>query len=154
MDNIEGGDVSLESFVAEVTGMVREILEGNLNIPSDIPGLERRKEPDGEIVETPCPLNCGANARRFAGKYGFFWKCRCSPDVVFKDVDGVPVIKEARIEAQCPVKADKTGKGCSGKAVRFVSKKDGRLFWKCDKCGAFFDDIDGKPAIREKKGKK
>jgi hypothetical protein len=70
------------------------------------------------------------------------------PDVIFKDVDGVPAIKEARFEAPCPVK------GCSGKAVRLVSKKDGRLFWKCDKCGGFFDDVDGKPAIREKKGKK
>jgi DNA topoisomerase-3 len=154
MDSIESGGVSLESFVAEVAGMVREILEDDLNVPSDIPGLERRKEADGEIVEAPCPMNCGANARRFAGKYGFYWKCRCSPDVVFKDADGVPVIKEARVEAPCPAKAGKTGKGCFGKAVRLTSKKDGRIFWKCDKCGGFFDDMDGKPAIREKKGKK
>jgi hypothetical protein len=128
--------------------MVREILEGNLNIPSGIPGLERRKEPDGEVVEAPCPMGCGANARRFSGKYGFYWKCNCSPDVVFKDVDGVPVIKEARVEAPCPVK------DCSGKAVRLANKKDGRLFWLCHKCGSFFDDSDDKPVIREKKRKK
>jgi DNA topoisomerase-3 len=154
MGDIESGGVSLESFVSEVASMVREILEDDQNVPSDIPGLERRKEIDGEIVEAPCPMGCGANARRFSGKYGFYWKCNCSPDVVFKDVDGVPVIKEARVEAPCPAKVGKTGKECSGKAVRLVSKKDGRIFWKCDKCGNFFDDVDGKPAIREKKAKK
>jgi hypothetical protein len=148
MADIESGGVSLESFVAEVAGMVREILSGSLNVPSDISCLERRKEPDGEIIEAPCPLNCGANARRFLGKYGFYWKCRCSPDVVFKDEGGVPAVKESRVEAPCPVK------GCSGKAVRLASKKDGRLFWKCQKCGGFYDDADGKPAIREKKEKK
>jgi hypothetical protein len=148
MDGMETGGVSLESFVAEVVGMVREILEDDLNVPSDIPGLERRKEPDGEIVEAPCPLGCGANARRFSGKYGFYWKCHCSPDVIFKDVDGVPTVKESRVETPCPVK------GCSGKAVRLLSKKDGRPFWKCQKCGQFFDDADWKPAIREKKEKK
>jgi DNA topoisomerase-3 len=148
MSDIEGGGVSLESFVAEVADMVREILEGNLNIPSDIPGLERKKEPDGEIIEAPCPPGCGAKARRFSGKYGFYWKCLCSPDVFFKDSDGVPVIKEARVETPCPAR------GCSGKAVRLLSKKDGRPFWKCPKCGKFFDEADGKPAIREKKEKK
>jgi hypothetical protein len=148
MDDIEGGGISLESFVAEVADMVREILEGDLNIPPDIPGLERRKEPDGEIVESPCPLNCGRNARRYKGKFGFFWKCACSPDSTFRDVDGVPAIKEARVETPCPAK------GCSGKAVRLSSKKDGRPFWKCPKCGKFFDDADGKPVVREKSGKK
>jgi DNA topoisomerase-3 len=148
MSDIEGGGVSLDSFVAEVAGMVREILSGNLNVPSDITGLERRKEFGGEVVEAPCPLGCGADARRFSGKYGFYWKCLCSPDVIFKDVDGIPVVKESRAEAPCPVK------GCSGKAVRLISKKDGRSFWKCPKCEKFFDDNDGKPSIREKKGKK
>jgi hypothetical protein len=147
MSDIERGGVSLESFISEVANMVREILSGSLNVPSDIPGLERRKEPDGEIVEAPCPLGCGANARRFSGKYGFYWKCHCSADVVFKDVDGVPVVKESRVEAPCPAKR------CSGKAVRLVSKKDGRPFWKCSKCGKFFDDADGKPVIREKGNK-
>jgi uncharacterized C2H2 Zn-finger protein len=56
-------------------------------------------------------------------------------------------VKESRAEAPCPVK------GCSGKAVRLSSKKDGRAFWKCPKCGKFFDDAEGKPVIREKKGK-
>jgi hypothetical protein len=148
MSDIEGGGVSLDSFVAEVADMVREILSGSLNVPSDIPGLERRKEPDGEIVEAPCPLDCGANARRFSGKYGFYWKCHCSADVVFKDVDGVPVVKESRVETPCPVK------GCSGNAVRLVSKKDGRMFWKCGVCSNFFDDLDGIPAMREKRGGK
>jgi DNA topoisomerase-3 len=148
MGDIESGGVSLESFVSEVAGMVREILTDNLRVPLDIPGLERRKEIDGEIIEAPCPMGCGANARRFSGKYGFYWKCNCSPDVVFKDVDGVPVIKEARVEAPCPVK------DCSGKAVRLANKKDGRLFWLCHKCGSFFDDSDDKPVIREKKRKK
>jgi hypothetical protein len=58
----------LKSFVDEVADMVREILAGSLDIPSDIPGLERRKELDGEIVEALCPMGCGAKARRFSGK--------------------------------------------------------------------------------------
>ena len=74
--------------------MVREILLGSMNIPSDISGLERKKEFDGEIIESPCPLGCGANARRFTGKYGFYWKCRCSSDVFFKDVDEIPVVMD------------------------------------------------------------
>jgi DNA topoisomerase-3 len=148
MDDIEGGGASLESFVAEVANMVRKILEGDLNIPPDIPGLERKKKPDGKIAEAPCPLGCGGKARRFVGKYGFFWKCACSPNAIFKDVDGVPVAREARVEAMCPAK------DCKGKAIRLVSKKDGRSFWKCGKCGKFFDDADGKPLVREKSGKK
>jgi hypothetical protein len=148
MADIENGGVSLESFVAEVAGMVREILEDDLCIPPDIPGLERKKEPGGEIIEAPCPLGCGANARRFSGKYGFYWKCLCSPDVIFKDADGAPAVKKARVETPCPTK------GCFGKAVRLSSKKDGWPFWKCQKCGKFFDDAEGKPAMREKKEKK
>jgi hypothetical protein len=59
MSDIENGGVSLYSFVAEVADMVREILSGNLNVPSDIPGLERRKKFDGEIVEAPCRWAAG-----------------------------------------------------------------------------------------------
>jgi DNA topoisomerase-3 len=145
MGDIEGGGVSLDSFVEEVADMVRDIMADDLRVPLDIPGLERRNEPDGETVEAQCPLNCGANARRFSGKYGFYWKCACSPDVIFKDIDGTPAVKESRVEAPCPAK------GCSGKAVRLQSKKDGRAFWKCRKCGAFFDDAEGKPKTREAK---
>jgi DNA topoisomerase-3 len=147
MSDIEAGRASMESFIEEVAGMVREIISDTLNIPGDVPGLERRNTASGEVIESPCPL-CGKNARRYEGKYGAFWKCACSPDITFKDVDGVPVVKEARTEAACPAK------GCKGKAVRLVSKKDNRVFWKCDKCGNFFDDTDDKPAIRERKEKK
>jgi transposase-like protein len=107
-----------------------------------------KKEWAGEIVEAPCPLKCGKNARRFEGKYGYYWKCLCSPDVTFKDVDGAPAAREERTEAKCPVS------GCKGKAVRLVGKKDGGAFWKCGVCGNFFDDADGKPALREKRGAK
>jgi DNA topoisomerase-3 len=140
MDEIQGG-ASLESFVAEVVDMAREIVSGSLNIPPDIPGLERKKETARVIIEAPCPLDCGNNARRFEGKFGLFWKCECSPDITFKDVNGSPVVREARIEVACPAQ------GCKGSAVRFTSKKDGRPFWKCAKCGQFFDDVDGKPAV-------
>jgi Zn-finger protein len=68
--------------------------------------------------------------------------------VTFRDADGAPAAREARTEAKCPVK------GCSGKAVSLMSKKDGRPFWKCQKCGNFLDDVDGKPAIREKREEK
>jgi DNA topoisomerase-3 len=111
---------------------------------NDVGGIPTpKKEWTGEVVEATCPLGCGRNARRFSGRYGPYWKCLCSPDVTFKDVDGQPAVKEQRAEAHCPVK------GCKGKAIRLTSKKDGRPFWKCDKCGNFFDDKDEKPAIRE-----
>jgi transposase-like protein len=193
MTDIEDGSVSLESFIAEVADMVRDIISERLDVPADIsvPGMTRRhrcptegcegflrhiekpgkspffscfvchatfndvdgapapkKEWTGEIVEAPCPFGCGRNARRFSGRYGNYWKCLCSPDATFKDVEGKPEIKEQRTEASCPVK------GCKGKAVRFTGKKGGRLFWKCGKCGKFFDDGNGQPILREAHGER
>lgn len=145
MSEIEEGSASLDDFVSEVVDMVKEITSGKLNIPDDIPGMERKKVLPGEVTEAPCPLECGKKARCFVGKYGPFWKCICSPDVTFRDIGGVPAVREERIEENCPTK------GCKGVTVRLVSKKDNRLFWKCAKCGNFFDDADGKPEIREKK---
>jgi DNA topoisomerase-3 len=117
------------------------------------------RERDGEpapisantgVIEADCPLGCGKKARRFDGKYGPFWKCFCSPNVKFKDVDGKPAAPEKRaplVSAKCPVK------GCKGMAEQHRAKNDGRLFWKCEACGNYFDDADGKPVVREKKGK-
>ena len=81
------------------------------------------------------------------GQYGFFWKCDCSPETTFKDTDGKPEIREARLKAKCPVK------GCKGAVERHKAKSDGRLFWKCGACGSYFDDAEGKPVVREKKVK-
>jgi DNA topoisomerase-3 len=107
-----------------------------------------RKEKLQELAEAPCPMNCGGKAQKYEGKYGYFWKCQCSPGVIFKDDNGVPAVREARIDAPCPVKS------CKGKAVRFERKSDNRPFWKCTVCGNFFDDIDGVPILREKKEKR
>jgi DNA topoisomerase-3 len=190
MDEIQGGSASLDNFVAEVAGMVGEIVSGNLEVPSVIPGMERlkkcpevscngylrhikdvktpffacpvchatfsdsggepvpKKEKLPELAEHPCPMNCGGMAKKYQGKYGYFWKCSCSPGVIFGDADGVPAVREIRADAPCPVK------GCKGKAVRFERKSDNRPFWKCPVCGNFFDDIDGVPALREKKEKR
>jgi DNA topoisomerase-3 len=104
----------------------------------------------GEVVEADCPLGCGKKARRFDGKYGPFWKCFCSPNVKFKDVDGKPAVPEKRppaVTAKCPVKK------CKGTAVQHRAKIDGHLFWKCETCKNFFDDDDGKLVIREKQAK-
>jgi DNA topoisomerase-3 len=144
MSDIEGG-APLEPFISEVVGMVKDITSRDLNIPHDIQGMERKREPGEGIAEAPCPLGCGSNARRFDGKYGLFWKCRCSPNSTFRDENGAPVLKEKRTESKCPLP------GCKGTAKRLAGKKDGRLFWVCDLCGSFFDDIDGVPFIREKK---
>jgi DNA topoisomerase-3 len=117
------------------------------------------RERDGEpapistntgVIEADCPLGCGKKARRFEGKYGPFWKCFCSPNVKFKDVEGKPAAPEERapvVSAQCPVKK------CKGTAVQYRAKSDGRAFWKCETCKNFFDDADGKPVIREKRAK-
>jgi DNA topoisomerase-3 len=119
---------------------------------NDVNGIpapkKERSDDSGEIIEAPCPLACGKNALRYEGKYGPFWKCACSPDVTFKDVAGAPVLREARVEVPCPAT------GCKGKAIRLMGKKNGRLFWKCGACGNFFDDRDGKPALRKGKSKK
>ncbi|MDR2179833.1 MAG: DNA topoisomerase 3 [Synergistaceae bacterium] len=112
---------------------------------------EREGEPaptsaGSEVIEADCPLGCGKKARRFDGKYGHFWKCFCSPNVKFKDVDGKPAVPEERapsVSAKCPVKR------CKGTAVQYRAKADGRLFWKCETCKNFFDDADGKPVVRE-----
>ncbi|MDR1620897.1 MAG: hypothetical protein LBS00_00825, partial [Synergistaceae bacterium] len=111
--------------------------------------LERLRT-DGEkseIVEADCPRGCGGKARRLNGPYGFFWKCDCSPELVFRDVDGKPMMREERPKAKCPVK------GCKGMAEQHKAKSDGRLFWRCGACGNYFDDAEGKPVVREKKGK-
>jgi hypothetical protein len=100
------------------------------------------------VIEADCPLGCGKKARRFEGKYGLFWKCFCSPNVKFKDVDGKPVVPEERtptVSAKCPVKQ------CKGTAVRYTAKSDDRPFWKCETCKNFFDDADGKPVVRERR---
>jgi DNA topoisomerase-3 len=76
---------------------------------NDVGGVPTpKKEWSGEIVEAACPLGCGHNARRFSGRYGYYWKCLCSPDATFKDANGQPEIREQRTEAPCPVK------GCKG----------------------------------------
>jgi DNA topoisomerase-3 len=144
MTRIEKGELSLESFVGEVAGMVEEIVKEPLHVPeiSDLP--KKKKRPAGETIEADCPLGCGNKARRYAGKYGYFWKCSCSPDVIFKDAGGVPAVKEERLKAPCPVKA------CKGTAER-IQKKDNSFFWKCQVCQNFFDDENGQPLIREKK---
>lgn len=145
MTDIEAGSASLESFVSEVADMVKNIISDRLAVPAENVPLPKKKEKEasGETIEAPCPLGCGRQARRSEGKYGPYWRCSCSP-VTFGDTDGVPVVRNARVEAKCPTK------GCKGTAVRFVSKKGDRVFWKCDKCGEYFDDADGQPAIREK----
>jgi DNA topoisomerase-3 len=104
-----------------------------------------KKEKLPELGEAPCPMNCGGMAKKYEGKYGFFWKCTCSPNVIFKDAGGLPVVRETRVEAPCPVK------GCKGKAVRFERKADNRPFWKCAACHNFFDDRDGVPMVREQR---
>ena len=108
----------------------------------------RKRQSSGEAVEAACPLGCGGNARRFSGKYGHFWKCSCSPDTTFKDVDGKPVVKEAQVKAACPVE------GCKGEALQLRGKNNGRLFWLCSTCGNFFDEVEGHPVIRKSKGRK
>jgi DNA topoisomerase-3 len=185
MTRIEKGELSLETFVAEVGAMVGEIVREPLNVP-EISGLPMKKQcltegcdghlirktgafgpffacpvckrvfrdrdgepatgtPQGEIIEADCPLGCGKKARRFEEKYDHFWKCFCSPGVIFKDIEGKPAVPEERppaVSAKCPVKR------CKGTAEQ-IRKKDGGLFWKCRTCRNTFADRDGEPALRE-----
>jgi transposase-like protein len=190
MTEIEAGNERLDDFVFDVAGMTREIISDPLRLPSDIPGLPRKKrcmtdgcdgylnhvqregkrpffscplcrktfnDTSGEpvprkeytepVIEAACPMRCGRQARRYKSEYGYYWRCDCSPDETFRDVDGQPASPVERARASCPVM------GCKGTAVRFQARVGDRLFWKCSKCGNFFDDSDGVPVIREKKGK-
>jgi DNA topoisomerase-3 len=109
-----------------------------------------RQQTDGETSEkvaADCPQGCGRKARRLKGPYGFFWKCDCSPELTFKDVDGRPAVREERPKAPCPVR------GCKGTAEQYRSKSGERLFWKCGTCRNTFNDSEGKPVIGKKKGK-
>ena len=112
------------------------------------PVVSEKKEA-GEVIEADCPLNCGKKARRFSGKFGFFWKCSCQSEGTFKDVDGKPVVREKReIEkTKCIMPR------CKGEAVRLFKKSDGTPFWKCEKCNNFFNDVDGRPVVQEKKAR-
>jgi DNA topoisomerase-3 len=114
-------------------------------------------EKDGEPIinekkvesfnEAPCPKGCGKNARQYEGKYGKYWRCICSPEETFKDIDGKPTVQEKKkIEKiKCPVPR------CKGDAVKLHKKSDGTPFWKCDTCQNFFNDIDGKPVMKQEK---
>jgi transposase-like protein len=135
----KGTSGSRSFFACSVCGRTFSDLNGE-------PVAKRQSEGD-ERVEADCPCGCGKKARRLKGQYGFFWKCDCSPDQTFRDIDGKPALREERPKAKCPVK------GCKGVAAQFKTKNDGRLFWKCSTCGNTFDDSDGKPVIREKKGR-
>ena len=133
MTNIEKGGVSLEDFIARVARMVRDITSDQLEIPGGISGMMRQKKCLNEA--------CEGYLRRIdrAGKGAFFACPLCH--ATFNDSNGEPVAREKRIEANCPVD------GCGGTAARFKGKKDGRLFWKCGKCGTFFDDADDRPVM-------
>ena len=65
-------------------------------------------------------------------------KAGLSPD----ELKSLPIQEDV-----CPV--------CGSKAVKRYRKKDGAPFWVCQskKCGEFFDDRDGKPAVRKDGGK-
>jgi DNA topoisomerase-3 len=141
-----------EGFLRRVEGkngvfLACPICGNTFNVSPDGEPIAKKTAPDGEAVEADCPLGCGKKARRFKGMYGYFWKCRCSPNEIFADRDGKPAVKEKRPQFPCPVK------GCKGTAVQLAAKTGGRLFWKCEKCRNFFDDKDGKPVIRKKQEK-
>ena len=91
------------------------------------------KKDSSEVIEADFPLGCGKKARQFTGTYGKFWKCFCSPDTTFKDVDGKPAARKDRLKAPCPVR------GCKGQAEKLEGKNG--TFWKCKTCQNFFDDV-------------
>ena len=92
-----------------------------------------------------CP-KCKAALARRTGKNGAFWGCtnRDECNATYNDVNGKPDFapKPPAQEEPCPKCGDKTG----GK-IRRVTGKNGP-FWSCtdrEKCGATFNDKDGKP---------
>jgi DNA topoisomerase-3 len=63
-----------------------------------------RKEYAEPVIEAPCPLRCGRDARRYKSEYGYYWRCSCSPDETFRDSDGKPAAPVERARASCPVR--------------------------------------------------
>jgi DNA topoisomerase-3 len=131
---IEKGELSLETFVSEVAGMVEEIVREPLRVP-EITGFPRKKK---------CLMeDCGGYLNRKTGTYGPFYACPICKHV-FRERDGEPVAAGSVeiVQADCPM-------NCGRKARRFEGKYG--PFWKCS-CspGMFLKDIDGKPAVSEK----
>jgi ribosomal protein L37AE/L43A len=59
---------------------------------NDAGGSPVPKKRRGEILGAPCPLGCGGGAKRYDGRYGYFWKCaKCGS--FFDDVEGTPVVR-------------------------------------------------------------
>jgi len=117
---------------------------GNTFNDRDGEPIKRKQSQSGEKVEADCPMDCGRKARRLEGKFGYFWKCECSPDVILKDNGGRPTVPETRLTEKCPVN------DCKGIAQQLKTKDGSRMFWKCPDCRNMFSDVDGKPVITKK----
>jgi DNA topoisomerase-3 len=146
---IESGEIPLEKFVTEVSSMVSEFVQDSDVVVPELEGVEKgSKTSRSEETEKEClKEGCEGFLRllhRKDGSGSFFScpKCKATYNV---GEDGNPVPKTPVVEEDCPTP------GCGGKAQR----KNGQygVYWTCPKCGNKFNDIDGKPVVKEKKDK-
>jgi len=115
----------------------------SFNDVNGAPAIKGKKELEKMRCLTP---NCDGEAVKLFKKEDKtpFWKCdKCRS--FFDDVDGAPTLKQGKQQekAKCPTL------DCKGEAKKLFKKEDKTPFWKCDKCGSFFDDVDGAPALKQ-----
>lgn len=119
--------------------MLRECIEGKPLEMSDLPGIP--KVAMAETTEKKC-LSCGESMKLVSRKDGTgkFFSCSACKSTFSVGDDGEPLPKAEAIEADCPQ--------CGKKARQYKGQYG--LFWKCKDCGETFNDVDGKPIVREK----
>jgi DNA topoisomerase-3 len=146
---VEAGRLPLETFVAEVSSMVSEIVKDFDPAVPDLEGIAKggRVPKAGETDKKCLKEGCGGLLRSIPRKdgSGSFFSCPECKATYSVGPDGNPLRNLPPVEADCPTQ------DCGGKAQR----RNGRYghYWTCSKCGNTFDDEDGKPTVKEKKDK-
>jgi DNA topoisomerase-3 len=144
---VEAGELPLAEFVSEVSSMVTDIVrDSDVTVP-ELEGVAKggRTSP-AEASDKKClKEGCGGFLRLVRRKdgSGSFFSCPECKSTYSVGEDGAPVPKLPPVEEGCPA--------CDGKAQR----KSGPygVYWACPKCGNKFNDVDGRPVVKEKKEK-
>lgn len=157
-DGIKEGRNTYDDFIQQQTAWLRKMV-ANVGKFFETAKFEGKGGGSGamevHLTELPCNA-CEAPLKRIKGRYGWFFAC--SSDAckkMFKDLDGMPVEREA------PVKSEHNCPNCNpnrkeaGGFLRRVSKRDkSGYFWGCSDfqkgCKTIFDDDEGKPDVEGK----
>jgi DNA topoisomerase-3 len=144
---VEAGTLPLENFISEVSSMVSDIVTDSDSTVPELDGVQRGgqtskiEKTDKKCLKEGCEGFLNLIPRKDGS--GSFFSCPECKATYSADTDGNPVLKSPAIEADCP------SPGCGGTA----QQRNGQYgaYWVCKKCGNKFNDLDGKPVVKEKK---